>query len=174
MQPLPLPPCLGSVLPGQGGHAMLDDLNGKGVLITGASSGIGAALAKGFACQGAAVAIHYNTGAKEVQAVADAIARKGGKAVIVQGDLCEPGEARRIVDEAANALGRLDIIVNNAGSLIRRVPFCELDAGTYEKVMNLNVKAVIEGSQAAVPHLEEQGGGTIINIGSIAGNDGGG
>ena len=148
---------------------MLSDLNGKGVLITGASSGIGAALAKGFACEGALVAIHYNTGAKEAQAIADTISRKGGKAVLVQGDLGEAGEARRVVDEAARALGRLDVLVNNAGSLIKRVPFCELDTETYEKAMNLNVRAVIEGSQAAAPHMDEQGGGTIINIASVVG-----
>jgi 3-oxoacyl-[acyl-carrier protein] reductase len=153
---------------------MLSDLSGKGVLITGASSGIGAALAKGFACQGAMVAIHYNSGEREARAVADAVGRKGGKAVLVQGDLSQAGEARRVVNEAAQALGRLDIVVNNAGSLVKRVPFCELDAETYEKALNLNVRAVIEGSQAAITHLEEQGGGTIINIGSIAGNDGGG
>jgi 3-oxoacyl-[acyl-carrier protein] reductase len=153
---------------------MLRDLEGKGVLVTGASTGIGAALAKGFAAEGALVALHYNSSEAEAKAVAQAIAKAGGKAFLVKGDLGRPGEARRVVEDAAKALGRLDILVNNAGSLIRRTPIMELDWDLYERVMNLNVKAVIEASQAAVPHLAEQGGGSIVNLGSIAGNDGGG
>lgn len=153
---------------------MLEDLAGKGVLVTGASTGIGAALAKAFAGHGARVALHYNASEAEARAVADAIARCGGEAVLIQGDLGQKGEAKRVVEEAAKALGRLDILINNAGSLIRRVPFVELDPETYDSVMDLNVRAVIEASQAAVPHLEAQGGGAIVNLGSIAGNNGGG
>jgi 3-oxoacyl-[acyl-carrier protein] reductase len=153
---------------------MTKDLAGKGVLITGASTGIGAALAKGFAAHGAKVAIHYNSSEAEAKAVADAVTSGGGSAVLVRGDLGKAGEGKRVVEEAARALGRLDILVNNAGSLIRRKPFMDLDTELYDAVMNLNVKSVIEASQAAVPHLEVQGGGAIVNVGSIAGNDGGG
>jgi 3-oxoacyl-[acyl-carrier protein] reductase len=153
---------------------MLTELAGKGVLVTGASTGIGAALAKGFAAEGALVAIHYNTSEAQAHDVAEVVRKAGGTAVLVQGDLGRVGEARRVVEEAATALGRLDVLVNNAGSLIRRTPFMDIDWDLYEKVMSLNVKSVIEGSQAAVPHLEAQGGGAIVNVGSIAGNDGGG
>ena len=153
---------------------MIEDLKDKGVLVTGASLGIGAAVAKGFARNGAKVALHYNSSAAEAKAVAADIERQGGTVVMVQGDLGDPAEGRRVVDEAAAALGRLDILVNNAGSLIKRVPFAELDDALYDAVMNLNVRSVIAATQAAIPHLEAQGGGAIINLGSIAGSDGGG
>ena len=153
---------------------MVEDLKDKGVLITGASLGIGAAVAKGFARNGAKVAVHYNTSASEAKAVAADIEAAGGTVVLVQGDLGNPAEGKRIVDEAAAALGRLDILVNNAGSIIKRVPFREIDDALYDATMNLNVRSVITASQAAIPYLEAQGGGVIINVGSIAGNDGGG
>jgi 3-oxoacyl-[acyl-carrier protein] reductase len=153
---------------------MLRDLKDKGVLVTGASTGIGAALAKGFAAEGAKVALHYNSSEQCARDVAAVIEKAGGSVVMVKGDLGREGEAKRVVEEAAKALGRLDILVNNAGSLIRRTPFTEIDWTLYDQVMNLNVKSVIEGSQAAVPHLEAAGGGAIINVGSIAGNNGGG
>lgn len=153
---------------------MLDDLKGKGVLVTGASLGIGAAVARGFAAHGAKVAVHYNSSAAEAKAVADDIEAAGGTVVLVQGDLGQPAEARKVVAEAAAALGRLDILFNNAGSLIKRVPFVEIDDALYDATMNLNVRSVIIASQAAIPFLEAQGGGAIINVGSIAGNDGGG
>ncbi|UDF03129.1 SDR family NAD(P)-dependent oxidoreductase [Asticcacaulis sp. AND118] len=153
---------------------MLNDLKGKSVLITGASSGIGAAVAQGFAEYGASVAVHYASNAEGAQAVADAIIAAGGTAVIVQADLTDPKTAKGMVEEAAQKLGKLNILVNNAGSLCGRRPFMEIDDELYDKVMNLNVRSVINASQAAVPLIEQQDGGAIINVGSIAGNDGGG
>lgn len=153
---------------------MIEDLRGKGVLVTGASSGIGAAVAKGFARASAKVAIHYNSKQQEAKAVLAEIAAAGGEAHLIQGNLDKPGEGKRIVEAAAAALGRLDILVNNAGSLIKRVPFQEMDDALYDATMNLNVRSVVTACQAAIPHMEKLGGGAIINLGSIAGNDGGG
>ena len=156
---------------------MLEDLRGKAVLITGASSGIGAALAEGFAAQGAHVAIHYSANREGAEAVAAAIeAARGGavKTALIEADLSEPHAARDMVEAAAAALGGLDVLVNNAGSLCGRRPFMEIDDDLYDAVMNLNVRSVIVASQAAVPHLEARGGGAIVNVGSIAGHDGGG
>ena len=153
---------------------MLDHLSGKAVLVTGASSGIGAAIARAFAALGAHVAIHYNSNAEGAQAVADEISADGGTSHLVRADLTDPTTAKTMVEEAVQKLGKLDILVNNAGSLCGRKPFMEIDDDLYDAVMNLNVRSVINASQAAVPHLERQGGGAIINLGSIAGNDGGG
>ncbi len=153
---------------------MLDHLSGKAVLITGASSGIGAAVATAFAELGARVAIHYHSNEEGAQGVADAISAAGGDTVLVRADLTDPTTAKGMVEEAVKKLGKLDILVNNAGSLCGRKPFMEIDDALYDAVMNLNVRSVINASQAAVPHIEAAGGGSIINVGSIAGNDGGG
>jgi 3-oxoacyl-[acyl-carrier protein] reductase len=153
---------------------MLQDIKGKAVLVTGASSGIGAAVAKGFAELGASVAVHYGSNKDGAEAVVADITKAGGKAVLVQADLTDPKTAKGMVEDAAQKLGKLDILVNNAGSLCGRKPFLEIDDELYDNVMNLNVRSVINASQAAVPLIEKQGGGVIINVGSIAGNDGGG
>jgi 3-oxoacyl-[acyl-carrier protein] reductase len=153
---------------------MIEDLAGKTVLVTGASTGIGAAAAKAFARNGANVAVHFNSNQEAAQLVAADITLAGGKAVLVGGDFGNPAEATRVVEETVAALGGLDILVNNAGSLIRRVPFRELDSELYDAVMNLNVRSVIAASQAAIPYMEKQGGGAIIHVGSIAGSNGGG
>ena len=151
-----------------------EDFTGKGVLITGASTGIGAAVAKAFAANGAKVAVHYHSSEDAALAVVDAIKAAGGLAVALQADLGQPDQAKPLVEAAAKALGRLDILVNNAGSLTGRTPFLEWTDETFDRVMNLNVRSLINASQAAAPHLEAQGGGAIVNLGSIAGNDGGG
>lgn len=153
---------------------MTDELQGKGVLITGASTGIGAAAARAFAARGAFVAVHYNASADEAAAVVAEIEAAGGKAVAIQADLGDPSRGGPLVEKAVSAIGRLDILINNAGSLCGRRLFMEIDDDLYDRVMNLNVRSLITVSQAAVPHIEAQGGGAIINLGSIAGNDGGG
>jgi 3-oxoacyl-[acyl-carrier protein] reductase len=152
----------------------MDDLRERRVLVTGASTGIGEAVAFGFAEHGAAVAVHFNRSEDAAQAVVDAIRKGGGRAVLIQGDLAARGAAKQVVAEAVEKLGGLDVLVNNAGSLIRRVPFAEIDDGLIDAVFDLNVRAVVATCQAAIPHLERQPGSSIINVGSIAGNDGGG
>lgn len=152
---------------------MLDDLQGRGVLITGSSTGIGAAAALGFAAHGARVCVHYNKSRDEAEHIADLIRADGGSVHVLHADLtADPEAARGLVRQAAEAMGRLDVLVNNAGSLFTRTLFMEWDEALYTEVMNLNVRAVIAGSQAAVPWLEKDQG-AIINLGSIAGNNGG-
>jgi 3-oxoacyl-[acyl-carrier protein] reductase len=152
----------------------IDDLQNRAVLITGASTGIGAALSRAFARQGARVAVHWHSNQAAAEAVVGDIAAAGGSALLVQGDLSIAGVPRRVVEEGAGALGGLDILINNAGALISRRPFLEADDDWIDSIFNLNARAVIGTCQAAVPLMEERGGGAIINVGSIAGLDGGG
>lgn len=152
----------------------IDDLAGKAILITGASTGIGAALARAFAVQGARLALHYNSHADEVRALATEIAENASAPELVQGDLSQRGEARRVVNEAAAALDGLDVLINNAGGIGERRPLVEVDDDLFDCVYDLNVRSVLAATQAAVPHFEKRGGGNIINVGSIAGIDGGG
>lgn len=154
--------------------SVLEDLNGRRILVTGASTGIGAATAIGLARCGAVVALHFNQNERAAQSVATEISHLNGTAILLQGDLCEESEPRRVVEQAVHGLGGLDVLINNAGSLIRRTPFAEVDDHLINEIMNLNVRAVIKSCQAAIPHLENRPGSTIINVGSIAGNDGGG
>jgi len=152
----------------------IDDLDGKHVLITGASTGIGAALARAFAAQGARLALHYRAHEAEAKALAAGLTGGGTAPALVRGDLSKRGEARRVVDEAAAALGGLDILINNAGGLGERRPITEVDDALFDFVYDLNVRAVLAATQAAIPHFEKRGGGNIINVGSVAGIDGGG
>jgi 3-oxoacyl-[acyl-carrier protein] reductase len=152
----------------------IDDLRNKLVLITGASSGIGAALARAFAAQGARLALHFNSHEDAARALAREIAGGGPEPVLIRGDLSKRGEARRVVEEAAGKLGGLDVLVNNAGGLGERRPIADVDDALFDFVYDLNVRSVIGATQAAIPHFGKRGGGNIINVGSIAGIDGGG
>jgi 3-oxoacyl-[acyl-carrier protein] reductase len=152
----------------------IEDLANRRVLVTGASSGIGAAVLEAFAQQGARVALHFNANAGAAQQVAQRVRVSGGSVVTLQGNLADAGTAKRIVDESAHALGGLDILVNNAGSLVERRPILTTDDALVDAIFDLNARAVIAASQAAVPYLERSAGGSIVNVGSIAGIDGGG
>jgi 3-oxoacyl-[acyl-carrier protein] reductase len=152
----------------------IDDLAGKSILITGANSGIGAAISRAFAEQGARLALHWNSNAAGAQRVLQSVRDAGSVAELIQGDLTRDGEAGRLVESAAAALGGLDVLINNAGSLVKRQPFLEADDKWVDAVFDLNARSVIHTCQAAFPHLARRGAGAIINVGSIAGLDGGG
>ncbi|MBX3539075.1 MAG: glucose 1-dehydrogenase [Chelatococcus sp.] len=153
---------------------MFKDLAGKRVLITGSSTGIGAAVARGFAEAGARVVVHGHASKAEANAVVEAIRGQGGDAQLVLGDVAKSASARQVVDGAVAALGGLDVLINNAGALVKRVPLLEIDDALYDTVLDLNVRSVIAATQAAIPHLKAAGGGAIINTASIAGRNGGG
>lgn len=143
-------------------------------LITGASSGIGAAAARLFARLGANVAIGYNRNAKGASEVQQAIERAGGKALAIQAEMLRAGEIARMTEEAAAQFGSIDILVNNAGSLIERVSFEKMTGARWDEVMDLNLKSAMLAAQAVAPGMIARKRGSIINIVSIAGRNGGG
>jgi 3-oxoacyl-[acyl-carrier protein] reductase len=155
------------------GVEMLEDLMGKRALITGSSTGIGAAVALELGRLGAKVAVHGHANAEAAQEIAGRIVKAGGEAAVVLGDVSQPEEAERIVGEAVQALGGLDILINNAGGILERVTNAGFDEAMYERVFDLNLRSVMVVTKAAFPHLKAAGGGAIINTGSIAGRFGG-
>lgn len=152
---------------------MLDDLAGKRALITGSSTGIGAALALELGKLGVAVAVHGHSNAEAARQVADQITGAGGKAVVVLGDVSKSAETARVVSEAVEGLGGLDILVNNAGGILERVTNAGFSDEMFNRVYDLNVRSVLSTTKAAYPHLKTAGGGSIINTGSVAGRFGG-
>ncbi|MBA8877615.1 SDR family NAD(P)-dependent oxidoreductase [Phyllobacterium myrsinacearum] len=151
----------------------ISDIAGKAVLITGASTGIGAALARAFASQGAAVGLHYNSSVDAAEQLAKEIRKAGGKVELVKGDASHSGEMARVVEETAAAFGRLDGLINNAGGMVARVSYQEMTDHHYDAVMDLNARSVLSASTAAIPHLKVRGG-FIINTTSIAARNGAG
>jgi 3-oxoacyl-[acyl-carrier protein] reductase len=143
-------------------------------LVTGASLGIGAAAVVELGRQGARVAVHYNSSRDAAEAVAQRIADAGGEAKIFQADVSKADEAKGLVPQVLESFGRLDTLVNNAGSLVDRRPFLEITDDFWSKVMDVNLRSVIWVSQPAVRHMMERKSGSIINLGSIAGHNGGG
>jgi 3-oxoacyl-[acyl-carrier protein] reductase len=150
------------------------DLSNKVALITGASSGIGAATAVMFADLGARVAIGYHRNKKGAEETRDRITKAGGTCVAIGGDLRRSGEIRRIVAQATKDLGPIDILVNNAGSLVERLGIHELTEERLDEIFALNLKSAILASQAVAASMVERRGGAIINVVSIAGHTGGG
>ena len=153
---------------------MTQDLQGKRVLVTGSSTGIGAAVAKGFAKGGARVVVHYHASEAEAGEVVEEIGKSGGWAVALKGDLGGRSGAAELVKESAARLGGLDVLVNNAGALLRRAKISEIDDSLFDRVLDLNVRSVVAATQAAVPHLKAAGGGSVINTSSVAARNGGG
>lgn len=151
----------------------MDDLKGKVVLVTGASTGIGAMVARGFARAGAVVAVHYANSADQAAAVVADCRAAGATAEIFRADLSRHDTAQPLVEAVAAKFGGLDVLVNNAGSLVKRAKLAELDDALLDTVIDLNVRQLITASRVALPFLEARGG-SIINTTSIAARNGGG
>ena len=141
----------------------MNRLQGKRALVTGGSRGIGAAIAKRLAADGADVAITYEKSAERARAVVADIEALGRRAVAIQADSADPVAVRGAVDHAAQTLGGLDILVNNAG-IFRAAALDDLTLDDIDATLNVNVRAVIVASQAAARHLGE--GGRIVSTGS--------
>lgn len=150
-----------------------DDLDDKIALITGSSTGIGAALARAFAAQGSVVAVHYAQSADAADALVAEIAEAGGRAEAFQADLTGSEAARALVGAVVERLGGIDILINNAGALVQRIPLADLDEATYDTVLDVNIRSAVMVTQAALPSLKDRRG-TVINTGSIAARNGGG
>lgn len=144
------------------------DLTGRVALITGASRGIGRAIAEEFAAHGCAVALAART-PDAIQQVADSINVNGGRAIAFAADVTDESTAERLVNETVAALGRLDILVNNAGGNSFSVPVASMRLSGWSKTMSLNVDANVRLIQQAIPHLAGSEHGVIINVGSVAG-----
>jgi 3-oxoacyl-[acyl-carrier protein] reductase len=150
------------------------DFSGKVALVTGASSGIGAATALVLGEGGARVAIGYHANRDGADQVARQIAQAGGQAQAVHADLRHVDGIARLVKDAVAALGPIDILVNNAGSLVRRSPIRELTEEGWDEVFTLNLKSAVFCAQAVAPSMIARRTGAIVNVGSIAGHNGGG
>ncbi len=161
--------------PAPAGLPLIPDLKGKVVLITGASTGIGAAAAVAFGRNGARVVVNFNASRGPAEEVAAEVAAGGGESHLIQADVRDPGAAHRVVAETVQRFGRLDVLVNNAGALIKRTPVTEYTDDFVAAVLDLNVVQVVRFvREAAVQMRRQGGGGAIINVSSIAARHGGG
>jgi len=143
---------------------IMTELAGKRALVTGGSRGIGAAIALALADKGADVAITYERSADRAAEVVRAIKRKGRKALAIQADSADPAAVKRSVDEAAQALGGLDILVNNAAIALYGA-IADVSVEQIDALLDVNVRSPLLASQAAIPYL--QAGGRVITIGSV-------
>lgn len=150
---------------------MSGDLDGRAALVTGASRNIGRAIAVALAARGADVVVHVaqdkDAGAETVEAVE----RAGTRAILVTGDLADPETAERVVAEAGEGFGRLDMVVNNA-AIRPEAPFETLSYADWRRVMGIGLDAVFLVSQAALSHLEKSDQAAIVNIGGLTGHTG--
>lgn len=153
------------VLAHTGRHISMSKLSGKVAIVTGASKGIGAAIAKALAAEGAAIVVNYASSKSGADAVVAAIASSGGKAVAVQGDVSRKADAQAIVDAAITQFGRLDILVNNSG-VYEFASIDEITEEHFHRLFNINVLGTLLTTQAASKHLGD--GGSVINISSVA------
>ena len=153
---------------------MATDLKNKVVLITGASTGIGAAAARAFAEQGSKVVVHYNASKEAAEKVAREVKSAGGEALLVGGDVTKSANIKRIVADTLAGFGRIDVLVNNAGGLVQRTKIEDYSEDFLHQVLDLNVIQVAMFMHEVVPAMRKQGGGNIINVSSIAARHGGG
>lgn len=147
----------------------------KRVLVTGASTGIGAAIAVGFGKEGARVAVHYSSSEQEAEATREQASRAGAaETMLVRGDFTDPESPPSVVEDVVEAWGGLDVLVNNAGGMIDRRRLEDIDHGLVAQVIDLNFSSLVHATRAARTHLRDMGSGAIVNISSIGARTGGG
>ena len=146
-------------------------LAGKAAIVTGSARRVGRGIALALADEGAAVVINARSSAAEAKAVVDEIAAKGGRAIVCMGDVTEPTVARKLVDSAVQAFGRLDILVNNVGIRLE-ASIEETTDELWHGVMRSMLDSTFLCTRAAVPHLIASGSGSIVNMGGMAGHAG--
>ena len=145
---------------------MSKKLEGKVAVVTGASKGIGASIAKALAEEGASVIVNYSTSKQDAERVVAEISARGGRAIAVQGDVSKPADIERLFAEAKRSFDRLDILVNNAGTY-ELAPLESVSEHHFHKHFDLNVLGLLLATKEAVKHLGPEGG-SVINISSMA------
>ncbi|GAL61545.1 SDR family NAD(P)-dependent oxidoreductase [Algibacter lectus] len=150
-----------------------DKLSGKNVLITAGAQGIGESITKRFIDNGAHVAIHYFSSADTANELVEYAKNKGQNAVAISGDLTKEFHANSLVDKTIEVLGGIDILINNAGSLVARKMLNEMEAEFWHKVMDINMTSMMFVTRAAAPYLAKNLNSSIVNLASLAGRKGG-
>lgn len=147
---------------------MSNNIEGKVVVITGASSGLGEATARHLAVEGATVVLGARR-VERIKALADELNGRGGKALAIQTDVTDSNHVKAMVDTAVQAYGRIDVMINNAG-LMPLSPLDRLRIDEWDRMIDVNIKGVLYGIAAALPYMKEQKAGHIINVSSVAGH----
>lgn len=148
-------------------------LAGKNVLITAGAQGIGESITRHFIDNGANVAIHYFSSVGTANELTEYAIGRGQKAIAVSGDLTKEADATNLVEKTVAALGGLDMLINNAGSLVARNLLSEMKTDFWHKVMDINLTSMMLVTRAAAPHLAKQESSSIVNLASLAGRKGG-
>ena len=149
------------------------DLRGKVALVTGASTGIGAAVALGLAEHGCRLAVHCRSQRAAADAICMRIREAGGDAASFQADLSDATAAAELTQAVSAQFGRIDILVNNAGSIVRRTKLAEADDALIDQVFHLNARSIIAMCRAVLPGMQTRGSGAIVNVTSQAARTGG-
>ena len=152
---------------------MNSKLNNKNILVTAGAQGIGEAISKELIESGANVAIHYFSSGERANQLKEYAENKGCNAVVIQGDLTKKSDAIALVEKTVQELGSLDILINNAGSLVARKLLNEIETDFWQKVMDINLTSMMYVTQAASPYLKKNENSSIVNLASLAGRKGG-
>lgn len=150
------------------------NLEGKVVWITGSSTGIGSAMAIKFAESGASVVVHGNANKAQAEKTWKAVQDNGGDSLLVLGDVTDRSQVNKMVEEITDKFGRIDILINNAGTMVKRAKVEDIEIETLEKILAVNFTSIVQVTQAVLPLMKQQAGGAIINMSSIAARNGGG